>query len=367
MRIKAIILVFILIFVSNCSAFDLSSMNPQPGDNVVLTGTASPGEQVNLRSSFAMDLPVTNGQYEYETNVQIPQKPNRFAVTARNVKDMNVGVKMVIWITKRFEASGGTASISQSDVPPGRYDLKMFGAAADAASKVPVEVNAETSVKADPSGKYSLVIDTSGIPKGDYRIEGAGDSKIIHIGGSSGAPNAGVSSSSEGSGSNSGSEGAAIPPAQESSPGKEITPDIIQWYAGQQGLDSKNSGQYAKAESQLRNMLSGGYWKVIARGEPMTEKAGNCENEYCLVRGIGACTTCRAEDMLIKSNRQTAEANGTDENPVGANAKVLNNISGKASASGSENSSIGQPSGSIEEKKGFFNSIIDGIRGIIGG
>ncbi len=361
MRIESIIL-FILISTSTCLAFDLSPLNLQPGDKITLTGTAAPGELVNIRSSFAMDLPISEGQYEYETSVEIPQKPNRFAVTARNVKDLNVGVKMVIWITKRFESSGGAASISQSDVPPGRYDLKMFGTATDGASKVPVEVNAETSVKADSAGKYSLIIDTSGIPNGDYKIMGAGDSKIVRIGGSSGALGS-EGSGSEGSSSGVGHESyddsgsAPMPPAKENSQGKEITPDILAWYAIQNHLDPNDSRQYSDAQRQLKNMLSGGYWKVIARGEPLTEKAGNCEDKYCLVRGIGACTTCRAEEMLTQFNKQAVEASGAEKN-----ATASKNMDA------SENKSL--PSGqasSTEETKGFLDSIIDEIKRIIGG
>lgn len=351
-ELQAIIIIAITVTVSTCSAFDISSQNPQPGDKITLTGKAAPGEQVNLRSSFAMDLPVTNGKYEYETNVEIPQKPNNLAVTARNIKDLNLGVKMVIWITKSFPASGGVASISHSDVPPGRYDLKMFGSAVDAASKVTVEVDAETAVKADSAGRYSLVMDTSGIPNGDYRISGAGDSKVVHIGGHA------EDSSSD---SSPGSADSPTPPAKESSPGslgREITRDVVQWYAGLHGLDPKNSGQYAEAERQLKNMLSGGYWKVIVRGEPLTEKAGNCEDEYCLVRGIGACTACRDEEMLQKPNKpERTDVDATKETTAAASTN----------AAASENPSQSQPSSSPEEKKGLLDSIIDGFKSIIGG
>jgi hypothetical protein len=93
---------------------------------MVLTGIAKPGSQLSFQSSFTMNLPVTAGKYEYEATVEIPQKPNRFTVAARNVQDFNAGVKFGIWITKSFKASGGTASISQGDVPPGRYNLKII-------------------------------------------------------------------------------------------------------------------------------------------------------------------------------------------------------------------------------------------------
>lgn len=356
-ELQSIIIIAIIVTVSTCSAFDISSQNLQPGDKITLTGKAAPGEQVNLRSSFAMDLPVKNGKYEYETNVEIPQKPNNLAVTARNIKDLNLGVKMVIWVTKSFPASGGVASISHSDVPPGRYDLKMFGSAVDKASKVTVEVDAETAVKADPAGRYSLVIDTSGIPNGDYRISGAGDSKVVHIGGH-------AEDSSSGSSSSSGSAGSWTPPAKESSPdspGIEITQDVIQWYAGLHGLDPKNSGQYAEAERQLKNMLSGGYWKVIAQGEPLTEKAGNCEDKYCLVRGIGACTTCRDEEMLLKPNKKP------ERTDAGVTPETASAASKNAAESENPSPGQGQPSSSPGEPKGLLDSIIDGFKSVIGG
>lgn len=178
----------VLALISLASAFEVSPANPSPGEEIVIDGTSAPNEEVRLRSSFQMDLPVAEGKYEYETRVLIPQKPNRFTVTAQNVKDLNAGVKMVIWITKRFEASGGIATVSQSDVPPGRYSLKMFGEASPGATVVPIKVEAETAVKADSEGRYSLAIDTSGIPAGDYNIEGDGDSKTIRIGSKAATP-----------------------------------------------------------------------------------------------------------------------------------------------------------------------------------
>jgi hypothetical protein len=363
---KSEVLAFLILafLISVCSAFDLSPSNPEVGDKITITGTSAPGEQLNFRSSFSMDLPVSNGQYEYETKVVIPQTPNKLEVTARNVKDMNLGVKMVIWITKRFEAHSGIASISQSDVPPGKYDLKMFGTAADGVSKVDVEVNAETAVLADSSGKYSLVIDTSGMPNGDYRIEGGGDSRVAHIGGTSSA-----SSSGEISKSHDNSGGTASSYVDANAPGKEITPDIITWYAGGHRFNPKNTTQYAEAERQLKAMTSGGYWKVIGRGEPFTEKAGNCEDKYCLVRGKDACTTCRDKEimereMAARSNKLSQKINITEnitKNLTGTTATDRNNTAINAIAPMNTSSSQG-----ALEKKGFFSRIIDWFLSIIG-
>jgi len=368
MRAEGLLFFSLLFLLSTCSAFDISPSNPHPGDKITITGTATPGAEVNFKCSFAMDLPVSNGQYEYETSVEIPQKPNKLAVTAKNVKDMNLGVKMVIWITKRFEASGGTASISQSDVPPGRYNLKIFGTAADGASSVAVEVKAETAAVADSSGKYSLAIDTSGIPGGDYRIEGDGESKVIPLGGASSA-----SSSGESSGSHADSGSSASPYVNENAQGLEITPDVIAWYAEGHGLDPKNTTQYAASKRQLEAMTSGGYWKVIARGDPLTEKAGNCDDQYCLVRGKDACITCRyeemvAQEMAAKSNNLSHETNITaiSENVTGNLTETIeaaNNVT-DVNATAPDNISSSQ---SAHGGKSFISSIIEWVVSIIGG
>jgi hypothetical protein len=295
------------------------------GNTVSVTGTASPGEQVSLRSSFTMNLPVSGGQYEYEANVEIPQEPNRFSVTARNVQDFNAGVKMGIWITKRFQANGGTASISHADVPPGRYSLKMFGEALPGSDTVPVEVVAETRVKADAKGKYSLDFDTSGVPAGEYRIEAAGDAKTIQIGGSSQGtsitPSA-TSTSSTASQKDDGSTGNEILPEQKAKQ-VGITSETVHWYANETGRTIATPGEYQETEKQLRQRLSGGYWKIIPRGEALTEQAGNCENEFCMVRDKDACTVCRDKDILQKSNQPPETTNPATEKQIQASQNLF--------------------------------------------
>jgi hypothetical protein len=356
MRVRLVII--LLFLISSCSAFDVTPSNPMPGDKITISGSGAPGSQLEFRSSFSMNLPVSNGQYEYESNVEVPQKPNRFAVSARNVKDLNLGVKMIIWITKRIEANGGTASVSQSDVPPGRYDLKMFGTAEDGASSVPVDVSAKTTVNADSDGKYSLILDTSGMPGGDYIIEGAGDVKTIHVGSSEISSESGSNSGSHDSGnisvrSEDGSNGS--PEQQSSSKGLEVTSDVIEWYAGMHGMDPKNSAQYAEAKRQIGNMISGGYWKIIAKGSPLTEQAGNCEDRYCIVRGKDACTVCREEEIATASSNHANTINiiNTTENKTPENASTN---------TGENMSATAQPS-----QGGFINSLIDWIWSLVRG
>ena len=148
---------------------------------MIITGTSEPNSENTFISSFTMNLPVTSEKYNYETEIRVPNKPNRFSVTARNVQNLNAGVKMGIWITKSFESRDGVVHLSAADIPTGRYKLKVSGSAMPGANEVPISIEAETGVLADSSGSYKLVIDTTGIPEGDYLIEGDGDEDSAHI------------------------------------------------------------------------------------------------------------------------------------------------------------------------------------------
>jgi hypothetical protein len=290
MRLPSILIIFLLI--TSAAAFQVSPANPNPGDTLTITGTSSPSQEVTLRSSFSMDLPVSSGQYDYQTTVTIPQKPNRITVTAENVQDFSAGFKFGIWITKSFEPSGGKVRLSQADVPSGQFTLRMFGSSLPGSSAVPVSVQAETRVVADNSGNYKLNIDTSGVPEGEYRIDAAGESKTVYMGQKSSQASNIVREAPD-------SELIQTQPATDLA----ITSDVIRWYANLTGLDPQNPDQLKEAEEHLNARLDAGYWKIIARGQPLTEQAGDCMSEYCLVRGTGACTACREKDILIKGNQ----------------------------------------------------------------
>ena len=181
MLLRTLLALVIFAAISLGSAFEVSPDQAIPGDELTLTGSASPGELLSFSSSFSMDLPVEDGQYSYETRIKVPQTPNRFTVKATNVQDLNAGLKLGIWISKGFEAKGGKISLSKANIPAGSYSLKVFGQAQEGATTVVLDVIAETEVKADEKGAYSLVMDTSGIPSGEYTIEGAGETKIVPI------------------------------------------------------------------------------------------------------------------------------------------------------------------------------------------
>jgi len=184
--IPLLLALLLLLLIVPSAALEVSSNQVSPGDSIVVSGVASPGEEVTLGSSFRMDIPVIDGRYEYlAEGVSIPSKPNQFSATASNVADMNVGVKMGIWLTKSIPASSGRASISQGGIPPGRYTLKVSGRAEEGASFVQMEIRARTTVEAGSNGRYSLEMDTDGVPEGVYVIEGQGDRVEVRIGSAS--------------------------------------------------------------------------------------------------------------------------------------------------------------------------------------
>ena len=144
----AINLMLIFILISPGTSFELSADSVIAGENLIITGTSEPNSENTFISSFTMNLPVTSEKYSYETEVKVPNKPNRFTVTAKNVQNLNAGVKMGIWITKSFESRDGVVHLSAADIPTGRYKLKVSGSAMPGANEVPITGSCLTPVEA---------------------------------------------------------------------------------------------------------------------------------------------------------------------------------------------------------------------------
>ena len=173
--ITILILILSLLFSTTASAaileLEIAPKNPEPGDEITISGVASPNQKITIASSFKDTIQVSAGKYRYDLkDIEIPSKPNRFAVTTKNVKNLRVGVKILIWITKSFPASGGVATLSLGDIPPGNYDIKIFGDAANGASTVDLHVTASVKTRADTNGNFKAKIGTKGLPPGTYTI-----------------------------------------------------------------------------------------------------------------------------------------------------------------------------------------------------
>lgn len=125
---------------------------------------------MGINQGYAYDLP----------GVYMPERPNDFTVTARGVKNLNVGVRKEqnpgtkssffrSWVSSRAIAGDdGTAVVKNDQISPGIYHFKIFGDAADNATHVALEM--DVIKKLVINGDFKLALNTSGFPSGNYSI-----------------------------------------------------------------------------------------------------------------------------------------------------------------------------------------------------
>ena len=161
--------------------FKIIPENPVKGDVVTIQGTASPNEDVRIDVSFEKVVTVQNGEYLFSVNgVKIPSGKNRFTVTAYGCDNLKVSVKIFfIWITLSSEANNGVATVSQSNVPSGTYDVTIHGKSGQ--STVRLKIVATGYIKADENGKFSYSYETSSIPPGQFTVVAGGMSKTVTL------------------------------------------------------------------------------------------------------------------------------------------------------------------------------------------
>lgn len=153
---------------SGAFSFDISGINIPPISTPLAVKSSKLGYSYNL------------------TGIYMPSKPNNFTVTASSVKNLNIGLKKLqgsyenssmiwkgkytrIWITTQAEADkNGTATAMSDLLSPGNYDAKIFGDAAKNTSEVDLTMTLEKKLMID--GRFSLAINTSGFPAGDYAM-----------------------------------------------------------------------------------------------------------------------------------------------------------------------------------------------------
>ncbi len=150
-------------------SYDLVGIHIPPieGFNV----TSNPG-----KSGYSYTLP----------GVYIPGKPNNFAVSASKVKNLNIGEQMDqgsyqnssmvfkpeftrIWVTSQVEAgSNGTATTTNDMLSPGGYQIKIFGDAAENASRVNLTMTLIKKVIVN--GNFNIGVNMTGFPSGKYEM-----------------------------------------------------------------------------------------------------------------------------------------------------------------------------------------------------
>jgi PKD repeat protein len=172
------------VYPASCGVTSVSIYPERPvrGDALTVDVKAAPGEEVNVQIRFRKELQVSGGKYLLELKgVEVPQRPNSFTVKATNVDSLVLAVRIGIWISVSKEAVNGVATISQSGVLQGRYDVQVKGDAAPGTGKVPIEVTARTTVTVGDDGRYTISYDTSPIPAGTFNVNVGGVSRTVTL------------------------------------------------------------------------------------------------------------------------------------------------------------------------------------------
>lgn len=126
--------------------------------------------------SSAMKVSSSKSGYSYRLpGAFMPNKPNNFTVQAKGVKSLNIGLKKAqdnasrTWVTAQIQADkNGVASADNDLLSPGIYQFKIFGEAADNATWVDLAFTAVKKIFI--KGDFSLAINASGLPSGNYSV-----------------------------------------------------------------------------------------------------------------------------------------------------------------------------------------------------
>ena len=185
---------------AGASVTDLN-VNPSvvvPGDTLSISGKATPNEEVTLKSTFVMSLPVSEGKYSEEfKGIYFPTGEKTFSVRAKHIKDIRTSLGPIPLLGAveyptdgPRKATNGVARLSIS-LPvsvfgitinvDGKKDVKVYGAALDDASSVILTTDMAIKVTADKNGDFKLDLDTAGVPLGEFSIAAGGKEKTVQI------------------------------------------------------------------------------------------------------------------------------------------------------------------------------------------
>lgn len=160
--------------------FEIIPSEPRAGDNVTIRGTSS-AESVDIAMTFTRTVPVKGGKYKCRMpDTEVPERPNRLTVIAENVKNLKVKVKILLWMTRRARASDGVARICESDVPSGKYDIRIEGNAAEGQSQVNLTVAASRTIKVE-NGRFEETFPTRTIPADEFEVTVSEQTETIRL------------------------------------------------------------------------------------------------------------------------------------------------------------------------------------------
>ena len=158
--------------VAKVTDWKVNPENPKIGDTLIISGLATPEEEVEVSVSFEKTVPVYLREYTYEfENIEILNFNNLFTVRAEGVENLKVKMKMVLSKTESAWADEGIATVSHSGISPGEYRVRVDGMAEDGASGVNLKVTTVQKLKAGKDGQFSYRYSTGSVPSGKLEIK----------------------------------------------------------------------------------------------------------------------------------------------------------------------------------------------------
>lgn len=152
------------------------------GDVLDIEGKTKPDENIGMKVSFTIYLPVIDNEYSYVfENIRIPDGSNSFMVRTQKVKDLNFIVRMFIDFKRSFEADNGVAEFFEKNVPAGNYEILIHGTANDGENEVRADFIATQIIKADEEGNFYLKYDTSMLSEGEFTVKIGDNEKTINL------------------------------------------------------------------------------------------------------------------------------------------------------------------------------------------
>lgn len=165
------------------SSVNVSPLNADTGDTIMVDIVASPDEIVPLRVEFDGYLPVSGGEFKVTFNdIELRSDSNGISATLTDVSNIEFKVKykFLTYLTQ-LEASSGVVSVSRSDVPAGEYDITLSGESVPRANRVHLDLDIELSVTMDSQGEFTFRQDTGSIESGVFGINVDGNLFTVNV------------------------------------------------------------------------------------------------------------------------------------------------------------------------------------------
>jgi hypothetical protein len=181
-----------------------SPLNPSPGDEVTVSGTASPNEEISVSVSFEKIQSVSDGSYDYHIGkITIPPGSESFSLRAEGVDSLDItlyvlGQKLP---SLPVTVNNGVATFGTSKITSGTYDIGVSGTSSS--SEVTLSFGGKGSITADSDGYFEYPYTTENMPEGNFALTVGGQTLSIPLGTTDGSSDDDDSSSSSSSSSSS--------------------------------------------------------------------------------------------------------------------------------------------------------------------